>query len=311
MIDCCKCICCGCSTTVKLKYQPRSHFYGLETTFDYYHCSDCDILWRDQSTDLQLNQYGDDYYSFALDNSWKIKLKTFIHSIIFNLYYFFSIQILINDYLLYRVFRRLKINKDAYILDVGCGGGTFLNRISSYGYKNILGIDPYLNCTVEKSLPVLPISIFDLEEKFDVINVHHVIEHVPDPIKFLEKIYASLDVGGKAIITFPRWCKVVEEDGENSYLIQAPDHNFLLSDVCFRRITKKIGFTIDYSEIDSSGTFEWLVIGNLWSKNIDVKGYDKNYLSLLTDNEIFALQTKSEIYDKSGEGANILYVISK
>lgn len=305
------CICCDDSLTVNLKYKPKAHFYGQETTFDYYYCSDCEILWRDQTENIQLDQYDDNYYSFVLDNSWKKKLKTVIQSIIFNINYYLSIQLMRNEYILYRVFKQLKVNKDSSILDIGCGGGAFLERLYSYGYKNIQGIDPYIKSSATKDFPVLPISVFDLKDKFEFINIHHVLEHISDPVKFLEKVYESLEIGGKAIITFPRFSKVVEEDGENSYLIQAPDHNVLFSDKCFRKITEKIGFKIEYSEIDSSGTFEWLVIGKLWSKNINVKCYDNTCLKHLTDNQIFAIRTKSALFEKNEDGANILYIIRR
>jgi SAM-dependent methyltransferase len=306
------CPCCLNSSSVELKYKPLAHFHNLNVKFDYYYCNNCAILWRDNTLPIDFSQYDDNYYSFNVRKNLLLHIKDIMHLILFNIYYYLSLSLFPRkEYVLHRVFRLLKIRKSLHILDVGCGGGIFLKRLRSYGYKNILGIDPNAKQSNDYGIPISKTSIDQVTKKFHVINAHHVIEHVTNPREFLSEIYRCLLPEGLAIVTFPRFCKVLEEDGNYSYLLQAPDHNTLLNDKCFRALSEELGFIIDFFEIDSSGTFEWLVVGALWKKGINVKGYNKKYLNNISSEELFQLRSKADKFEKNGDGGNALYILKK
>jgi predicted TPR repeat methyltransferase len=77
-------------------------------------------------------------------------------------------------------------NKEAAILDIGCGLGQFLNEVQKLGYVNTLGIDiseESLAACKEKGLTVLKIEdVISFSEKvgkkFDFITMSHVLEHI-------------------------------------------------------------------------------------------------------------------------------------
>lgn len=90
------------------------------------------------------------------------------------------------------------------ILDFGCGNGGFLELVNKISNKSA-GVEldkksrDYLN---NKNIrTVKDISQFD--EKFDIITMFHVIEHLDDPLFFLNNIKPYLKEKGELIIETP------------------------------------------------------------------------------------------------------------
>jgi 2-polyprenyl-3-methyl-5-hydroxy-6-metoxy-1,4-benzoquinol methylase len=306
------CKLCGGDKDLLLKYKAKAHFYNSEKEFHYYFCGNCDLLWRDQDQLISVGQYDDSYYSFQSSNSFINRLRYFIISLRFNLAYYFRIEVFSKgEYPLFFLIRKMNLPKDSYILDVGCGGGEFVRRMISYGYKNSYGIDPYISINKLGGLKIRPLSIENIEEKYDLINAHHVIEHTNNPQDFLHEIYRCLNPDGKAIITFPRYGKVLEYSGAYSYLLQAPDHNFLISPKSFSAFCKNANLKIIDIKIDGSGTFNWLLVSELWRKGINKKSYSAECLKFFSKFEIENLRNIASSFEESGHGANIIYIISR
>lgn len=102
-------------------------------------------------------------------------------------------------------------NKDAKILDLGCGMGHFLNFLKEEGYTDFWGIDiskgqiDFVKENITKDVEVADAFEFLKRERqylFDVIVINDVIEHIPkkDLMDFLSLIYLSLKSGGKILV---------------------------------------------------------------------------------------------------------------
>ena len=98
------------------------------------------------------------------------------------------------------------------ILDVGCGGGWLANALLPKG-KTVISMDVSI-INPQKTLKNFPHpNHFGLvadalylplrEGSIDCIVASEIIEHVPDPAKFLGSIYTALAPGGKLIVTTP------------------------------------------------------------------------------------------------------------
>jgi len=96
------------------------------------------------------------------------------------------------------------------VLEVGCGSGSFLERLKNQGVKEIIGID--LNETAlreakKKGLRVLKTTIEELakyeNQTFDVICSFQVLEHVANPRSFLNASIKLLKTKGRLIIAVP------------------------------------------------------------------------------------------------------------
>ena len=99
--------------------------------------------------------------------------------------------------------------KNAAILDIGYGNGSWLLAMSELGYFNLFGIDT--NPTSQRILlerqinaQVGDIKVFDLPpEFFDIIRLEHVFEHLSHPLEHLQKITNWLKPTGYIVLTVP------------------------------------------------------------------------------------------------------------
>lgn len=98
------------------------------------------------------------------------------------------------------------IGNKGKILEVGCGCGESIAILSELGEWDIIGLEP-IDHAIEsgKKLGVdirkgtLKSFSKETNEKFDVIIMLHVIEHIPDPQRDLEYVFKLLKPGGYLI----------------------------------------------------------------------------------------------------------------
>lgn len=99
-----------------------------------------------------------------------------------------------------------------WILDVGCGGAWLAKALVPRGTKVIsMDISDINPIRALKNIPAsnhfaLVADVFELpvkENSVDCIVASEIIEHVPDPKKFLAALYNVLKPGGKLIVTTP------------------------------------------------------------------------------------------------------------
>lgn len=99
--------------------------------------------------------------------------------------------------------------KGRTVCDIGCGGGTFLDCIKNMAQKTI-GIEPFVGYhgplknsghTVFSGIEAMKAS--DRNCRVDLVTSFHVIEHVEDPIAFLNQIKGVIKPGGRAVLVTP------------------------------------------------------------------------------------------------------------
>ena len=105
--------------------------------------------------------------------------------------------------------RSLPWHGQGRLLDFGCGGGSFLVRMSDQGWK-VIGLD--VSETVVKNireklgLTAFVGSLPHAELKpcsFDVITMWHSLEHVHQPVEILQEAFRLLVPKGKILIAVP------------------------------------------------------------------------------------------------------------
>ena len=93
------------------------------------------------------------------------------------------------------------------VLDIGAGTGEFLAECKKSNWR-IFGVEPNFNAraiAAEKDI-YLEEDIAKFEgEKFDVITLWHVLEHIPNLPEFLEKIEMLLKKDGRLVIAVPNY----------------------------------------------------------------------------------------------------------
>ena len=96
----------------------------------------------------------------------------------------------------------------ARLLDIGAGGGEFTFLAGKLGYISA-GIDPssgYLEYARENygaNLRSIDLDQLEPDEKYDLITLFHVLEHLPDPLGAIKSIAGHLENGGIFFVEVP------------------------------------------------------------------------------------------------------------
>ncbi len=179
-----------------------------------------------------------------------------------------------------RIFRENLTNLPLTILDIGAGSGLFLDFLKKRGWM-VNGIEPnHLICELIKE--ELNLDLFsgtfeeylqDSKEKFSIVNLSNVFEHVINPASILETIKNKLLLS-QGIVSievpndFNRLQRVVESMINNNWWI-AKDHlNYFTFD-SLKILLKQIGFKI--VSIDISFPMElFILMGDDYISNPDL-----------------------------------------
>ena len=106
-------------------------------------------------------------------------------------------------------FVKQNVTKKANILEIGCSTGYLLSVLKKDGYENLLGIEPAPKCRdIAKKEYDLNVKTVDLEnfnssEKYDLIILSAVLEHLVELKDSIEKIKNLLKDGGYLYIGVP------------------------------------------------------------------------------------------------------------
>lgn len=256
------------------EYTIKEMMLGMRSEFTYFQCSNCECL-QIATIPEQISIYYPllQYYSFGkVEISTKLLvLKKFILWLKLNLRgkVFLSILRLLgskiwNYYLWISFVKGVSLNSK--ILDVGCGSGSFLYELRELGFKNLYGIDPNISENIE-DINISKKEIYDVYGKFDLITLHHSLEHMPNQDCVIKKINDLLDLGGALLIRIPVVdCFAWRAYGESWYQIDAPRHFYIHSSISLEKLASRHGFELLYSYRDSSGL--QFSISEMYAKNI-------------------------------------------
>jgi 2-polyprenyl-3-methyl-5-hydroxy-6-metoxy-1,4-benzoquinol methylase len=137
------------------------------------------------------------------------------------------------------------------LLDFGCGGGIFLERMAEQGWR-VLGLDASAS-TVERirtelRLPALVGSLPHPElepASFDVITMWHSLEHVHQPLDTLRHAFRLLAPGGRLYVATPnlaswayRWF------GKDWFGLDLPRHLTHFTPASLRLMLERAGFQL-------------------------------------------------------------------
>lgn len=149
--------------------------------------------------------------------------------------------------------------RDDAILDVGCGHGSLLRRMHRWGFTNLSGIDPFAREEIDQpGLRTRRLELAALAERYDLIMLHHVLEHVADPVTTLAQARERLLPGGRMLVRFPLAAsEAAQRYGTDWFQLDAPRHLVIPSLRGFVRLADRAGLDIRHQEFDGTAlTFE-------------------------------------------------------
>ncbi len=136
------------------------------------------------------------------------------------------------------------------LLDIGAGTGYFVNYMNNRGFKaEGIEIDADARKVAEKNfgIKLLPVdTLYKLpEEKYDIITMWHVLEHIHDLEGYMHKIKTSLKKDGTFVCALPNYTSY---DGshykENWAAYDVPRHLWHFSPEFFQQFAAMYGFEV-------------------------------------------------------------------
>ena len=314
-----KCIICGQSGNYK-EYLIEEMMFGTGDQFTYLECNNCGCLQiKDIPKDLN-KYYPNNYYSLT---SRKISsLKSFLvsrrdrHSIGIHDY----IGKILTKYFpapfYLKFIKVINAKLDWKILDIGSGAGEKLLALNRIGFKNILGIDPNLAEDIEynKGLKILKKSLFDIEDKFDLILFNHSIEHMEDPVTILKETAKKMVDDSIVVIRVPvAACYAWKKYGTYWDGLDAPRHLFIPTKKSLKILAEKSGFKIINQFCDSTSMQFWASEQN--QKGIplmDPRSYSVNpQKSIFTKSQIKQFVREAEKLNNEEDGDIICLILKR
>lgn len=152
-----------------------------------------------------------------------------------------------------RVFRAtfghlLPADRDAAILDVGCGAGSFLNFLRAEGYTQITGIDiSEEQVQAARALGIREIEVAEAEryllahpQTFDCVVALDVLEHLKkgEVLSVLDATYQALRPGGRVLLRVPNG------DSINASWVRYGDftHELMFTPLSIGQVLRVAGF---------------------------------------------------------------------
>jgi 2-polyprenyl-3-methyl-5-hydroxy-6-metoxy-1,4-benzoquinol methylase len=143
----------------------------------------------------------------------------------------------------------LSNRKAGSLLDVGCGNGTFLNRMRSLGW-NVQGVEvDHKAARIAEKVFSVPVFVGTLEEarrpaaSIDAITMNHVIEHVHDPIALLQECHRILKPGAHVTVVTPNVRSLGHAwFGRDWRGLEPPRHLYLFSQSTLQNSAREAGF---------------------------------------------------------------------
>lgn len=295
--------------------------FGTRLEFEYFECSNCGCLQLSEIPKNIADFYNiGNYHSAPSSNEW----LTFWMKKERTKYYMTGTGMLgkiIKSYfpdLSFEALASLKPKMNDGILDVGCGTGQVLHLLSSIGYNNLMGIDPFLKNDINygKGLTIRKLSLNELSKshKWKVITLNHVFEHVPDPLETLVNLRDLLDENGTIIIRIPTVSSWAWKNySKNWYQIDAPRHFFLHSIESMRILINKSQLKLRSYYYDSDEKQFWA--SEQYSNDIPLnseKSFAKNpRKSIFNRKEIENFKLRSKQLNSDKQGDQVVFFLQK
>jgi 2-polyprenyl-3-methyl-5-hydroxy-6-metoxy-1,4-benzoquinol methylase len=137
---------------------------------------------------------------------------------------------------------------DVRLLDVGCGQGFFLEECAGLG-MSVRGIEPsphavqYAQTQMGLDVRALTPDRLPRRERYHVITLWEVLEHVPDPLATLRLLYAHLEPGGQLWVAVPNLNALARRfHGQEYFNLRNKSHLTHFDRHTLRRALEEAGF---------------------------------------------------------------------
>ncbi|MHC4941603.1 MAG: class I SAM-dependent methyltransferase [Planctomycetota bacterium] len=244
-------------------HRVREMYFGMRDEFEYRQCPSCGCLQIDEIPEDLGKYYPSDYYSKAVRKQYstnpllrkirEFRLKATLEG---NPASFLLTRPKLPDWVSW-----VEVDGKTRILDVGCGAGKWLLRLEKKGFRNLEGVDPFIDETIHYAcgITILKKEIWDLAKEegrinsFDLLTMHHSLEHIHEQHESMAAAHALLKDGGKLLVRIPICSSWAWEHYKVNWVqLDAPRHLFLHSAKSIERLARAHGFKLERTIYDST-----------------------------------------------------------
>jgi 2-polyprenyl-3-methyl-5-hydroxy-6-metoxy-1,4-benzoquinol methylase len=172
--------------------------YRRYLDFDLMHCCDCHLVFINQNAvPVPAKELYANYYKNELPSRFG-----------------FGLEQVVKWFRLYRAYKVTTVMPTARtVLDIGCGRGFTLYFLKKhFGFSTVVGTQIVQNA-VRFAREKLNLLIYDQDlldinfgsEKFDLVTIWHVLEHVLKPEEYIARIRTLLNENGMALFEVPNY----------------------------------------------------------------------------------------------------------
>lgn len=306
-------------------YETREMMFGYRDKFIYFECPRCECLQISEIPSDMAKYYPPDYGSFPRVSARRSinPIRKFLRKSR-DTYAVFGRGVvgkLICGKFPRKILRpynlsRLHLRRDSSILDIGCGSGLLLYTLKEIGFKNVMGIDPYIDRDIEyeNGLKILKATIHSVRREWDLIMFHHSFEHIPDQLATLGVVSRSLSRDGVCLIRIPTTSSYAwRHYGVNWVQLDAPRHFYLHSVESVKILANKSNLELKEIVYDSSDFQFWG--SEQYARDIPMlsaRSYFKNPSnSIFSKEEIKAFEENAKVLNMENRGDQAAFYLVK
>jgi SAM-dependent methyltransferase len=315
-------LCRICGKTDGETFTAREMMFGRRDLFAYWECRACGCVQIKEFPGNISDHYPSNYYSFRPDvtsesTEWILRSikrllvrngtvrRAFLNSA--------STQRFLRSRPVTALYLKLLPDPGTRILDIGCGSGDLLRALDMLYYRNLLGVDPFLDRDIElRGRPLArKMELRDLKGQFDAISLHHVLEHMPDQFDALRHAKRLLAPGGMVIVRIPvagtaAWTQYRQDWVQ----LDPPRHYFLHTDRSFRLTAEAAGLVVESIDYDSRGFQFWG--SELYLRDIPLFGPDGQGTAIepiFSAEELAAFESRAVALNAAQDGDQIVAIL--
>lgn len=243
------CLICNCKAVYKMSmpidaktFKPTSHGKVFE-------CAECGfgfIYPRPTPAETQHFYDLDSYYTHGKSHMMETGVPNFAAKVRVHLAWRLDKSETLLDII------QVLLKPESTILDIGCGGGALLQKLSALDYRTIgverdtrsLSLDGKNITVLEGTAENLPAEI--LPGSCDGIVISHVLEHLSDPVAALQNSVKLLKKGGLLFCEVPNNESVISKQSGLSWEhLDIPRHINFFDELSLNVLAKKAGLKIN------------------------------------------------------------------